>query len=165
MAMTPAPVPNPAAMSATALARSAEAVCSAAVTCASPFVALSRGRPAAEAVGQANDGKRAQRRQAHNGQSDTQVGARQPGLVGQGCAVVHLAEPPGHVAEGGYHAELPEPRGEGGDSHTDHGPVVPPVQAQPAGRGAGTVPGSALNVACTASELVAGALPSPVWPD
>ena len=88
--------------------------------------------PAAEAVGQASDGKRAQRRQAHDGQSDTQVGARQPGLVGEGCAVVHLAEPPGHVAEGGYDAELPEPRGEGGDSHTGHGPVVPAVQTQPA---------------------------------
>ena len=46
--------------------------------------------------------------------------------------MVHLAEPPGHVAEGGYDAELPEPRGEGGDSHTDHGPVVPAAQPQPA---------------------------------
>ena len=48
MAMTPAPVPYPAATSATALARSAEAVCSAAVTCASPFVAASKGRPQAK---------------------------------------------------------------------------------------------------------------------
>ena len=48
MAMTPAPAPYPAAMSATALARSLEAVCSAAVTCASPFVALSSGRPQAK---------------------------------------------------------------------------------------------------------------------
>ena len=47
-AMTPAPAPYPAAMSATALARSLEAVCSAAVTCASAFVALSRGRPQAK---------------------------------------------------------------------------------------------------------------------
>jgi hypothetical protein len=44
MAMTPAPVPYPAAASATALARSAEAVGSAAVTCASPLLALSKGR-------------------------------------------------------------------------------------------------------------------------
>ena len=44
--------------------------------------------------------------------------------------MVHLAEPPGHVAEGGYDAKLPEPRGEGGDSHTDHGPVVPAAQTQ-----------------------------------
>ena len=48
MAMTPAPAPYPAAMSATALARSADAVCSAAMTCASPFEALSRGRPQAK---------------------------------------------------------------------------------------------------------------------
>jgi hypothetical protein len=48
MAMAPAPAPYPAAMSATALARSLEAVCSAAVTCASAFVALSRGRPQAK---------------------------------------------------------------------------------------------------------------------
>jgi len=65
------------------------------------------------------------------GQSDAQGGARHPDLIGDGCAVVHLAEPPGHVAEGGYHAELPEPRGEGGDRHTDHGPVVPAAQTQP----------------------------------
>ncbi len=48
MATTPAPVPYPAAISATALARSAEPVSSAAVTCASAFVALSRGRPLAK---------------------------------------------------------------------------------------------------------------------
>jgi len=48
MAMTPAPVPYPAATNATALARSAEEVCSAAVTCASPFVAASTGRPQAK---------------------------------------------------------------------------------------------------------------------
>ena len=87
--------------------------------------------PAAEVVGQASDGKRAQRRKPHDGQPDPQVGARQSRLVGEGRAVVHLAEPPGHVAEGGYHAELPEPRGEGGDCHTDHGPVVPAMQPQP----------------------------------
>jgi hypothetical protein len=48
MVMTPAPAPYPAATSATALARSAEAVCSAAVTYASPLLALSRGRPQAK---------------------------------------------------------------------------------------------------------------------
>jgi len=45
---------------------------------------------------------------------------------------VYLCPLPGHAAEGGYDAELPEPRGEGGDSHTDHGPVVPAAQTQPA---------------------------------
>ena len=48
MAITPAPTPYPAAISATALVRSVEAVSSAALTCASPFVALSRGRPQAK---------------------------------------------------------------------------------------------------------------------
>jgi hypothetical protein len=62
--------------------------------------------------------------------------------------VVHLAEPPGHVAEGGYDAELPEPGGEGGDSRTDHGPVVPAAQPQPARPRYRTLPGSVLNAAC-----------------
>ena len=97
--------------------------------------------------------QRAQRRQPHDGQPDTQVGARQPGLVGEGCALVHLAEPPGHVAQGGYDAELPEPRSEDGDSHPGYGPVVPAAQPQPARPGPGTLPGSALNAACLFHDM------------
>ncbi len=82
-------------------------------------------RPAAEAVGKANDRKRAERSQAHDGEPDAQVGARQPGLGDESPAIVRLAEPPGHVAEGRHDAELPEPRGEGGDSRADDGPVAP----------------------------------------
>ena len=92
---------------------------------------------AAETVGKADDGKCAQRRQPHDGQPDAQVRARHPGLGGEGRAGVHLAEPPGHVPEGGHDTELPESRGKSGDSRTQHGRVTPAVQAQltPPGHG------------------------------
>ena len=103
-----------------------------------PTVASSSVR-AAEAVGKANDRKRAERSQAHDGEPDAQVGARQPGLGDESPAVVRLAEPPGHVAESRHDAELPEPRGEGGDSRADDGPVAPVMQPERVPRGYGAL--------------------------
>ena len=87
--------------------------------------------PAAEAVGHADDREAAERRQADDGQSDAEVGSRQPGLVGERRAVRHLAEPLGDVAQRGHDAELPEPGGEGGDGRANHGPVGPAMQLEP----------------------------------
>ena len=83
--------------------------------------------PVAETLGKADGAGPA--KPAHDGAAHAQVGAHSPpgpAIV----AVVRLAEPPGHVAEGRHDTELPEPRGEGGDSRADDGPVAPATDRQ-----------------------------------
>ena len=80
---------------------------------ASPRPQESQQNPSpAHPVRQAGQGKTSQRRQSHHGQTETELGARQPHLVGDRCATHHMAEVPGHVAQGCREAELSESGGQ-----------------------------------------------------
>jgi hypothetical protein len=72
--------------------------------------------------------QRHQRREADDGQTGTQHGARQSRLLGQRPGIVQLTEPLGHVAERRRRAELGEPRRHREQRHPDQGPIQPSMQ-------------------------------------
>ena len=86
-------------------------------------------------VGQAGNGQAAERGQSDDGQPQTHLGTREPGLIGDRGPVHHVAEVPGHVAERGGQAELTEAGGQGDDPEADHGAIGPTVEYQAVGGG------------------------------